>query len=118
VLARRDSGEKQVVDAAVLDTLVPDLLEQIQKALFEKARAFRDANIRRASTYEELVKTLEEQGGFVLAPWDGDPAVEEKVKNETKATIRCIRAADRGVKAKAIGTGRDTDQWAVFAKSY
>jgi prolyl-tRNA synthetase len=118
VLARRDGGEKQVVDAATLDTLVPQLLEQIQTALFEKAKAFRDANIRRASTYEELVKTLEEQGGFVLAPWDGDAAVEERVKNETKATIRCIRAEDRGVKAKAIGTGRDTDQWVVFAKSY
>ena len=118
VLARRDGGEKQVVDAAALDALAPELLEQIQKALFEKARSFRDGAIRRASTYEELVKTLEEQGGFVLAPWDGDAAVEERVKNETKATIRCIRAEDRGTKAKAIGNGRDTDQWAVFAKAY
>lgn len=118
VLARRDTGEKQVVDAAALDALVPSLLEQIQKALFEKARTFRDQNIRRAATYEELVKTLEEQGGFVLAPWDGDAAVEERVKNETKATIRCIRAEDRGQKAKAIGNGNETDQWVIFAKAY
>jgi prolyl-tRNA synthetase len=124
VLARRDMAgaaeraDKQVVDAAALDTLVPALLETIQKALFDKAKAFRDANLRRANSYEELVKTLETSGGFVLAPWDGDAAVEAKVKEETKATIRVIRAEDRGAKAKAIGTGRDTEQWAIFAKAY
>jgi prolyl-tRNA synthetase len=124
VLARRDMAgaadraDKQVVDAAALDTLVPALLETIQKAMFEKAKAFRDANLRRANTYEELVKTLETNGGFVLAPWDGDAAVEAKVKDETKATIRVLRAEDCGTKAKAIGTGRDTEQWAIFAKAY
>jgi len=124
VLARRDMAgaadraDKQVVDAAALETIVPALLETIQKALFDKAKAFRDANLRRANTYDELVKTLETSGGFVLAPWDGDAAVEAKVKEETKATIRCIRAEDRGTKAKAIGTGRDTEQWAIFAKAY
>ena len=124
VLARRDQAgaadrsDKQVVDAAALDTIVPALLESIQKALFDKAKAFRDANLRRANTYEELVKTLETSGGFVLAPWDGDAAVEAKVKEETKATIRCIRAEDRLAGAKAIGTGRDTEQWAIFAKAY
>jgi prolyl-tRNA synthetase len=121
VLARRDgggAGGKQIVDAAGLELLVPPLLEEIQKALFEKAEAYRDANVRRAETYEGLIKTLTEHGGFVLAPWDGDAAVEAKVKEETKATIRCIRAEDRGVHAKAIGTGRDTDQWALFAVAY
>src|SRR5687767_2065378 len=118
VLARRDGGEKQIVDAAGLETRLPSLLEEIQKALFEKAKAFRDANVRRAETYEQLVKTLDEQGGFVLAPWDGDAAVEAKVKENTKATIRCIRDQDRGTRAKAIGTGRETDQWAIFAKAY
>ena len=76
------------------------------------------ASIHRAATYEELVKTLEEQGGFVLAPWDGDAAVEAKVKEETKATIRCIRKEDCGEKAKAIGTGRETTQWVLFGKAY
>ena len=121
VLARRDAAEgtaKQIVDIAGFEQLVPPLLEEIQKSLFEKARAFRDASIRRATTYDELVKMLDEQGGFVLAPWDGDAAVEAKVKEQCKATIRCLRAQDRGEKAKAIGTGNDTDQWALFAKAY
>jgi len=118
VLARRDGGEKQIVDVAGLEQRMPALLEEFQAALFAKAKAFRDASIRRAATYEELVKTLEEKGGFVLAPWDGDAAVEAKVKDETKATIRCIRKEDGGEKAKAIGTGRETTQWVIFAKAY
>jgi len=118
VLARRDGGEKRIVEAAGLETLVPGLLEEIQRALFDKAKARLDANLRRAGSYEQLVATLRESGGFVLAPWDGDAAVEAKVKEETKATIRCIRAEDRGARAKAIGTGVETDQWAVFAQAY
>jgi len=121
VLARRDAiegGGKQIVEAAGLEERVPALLEEIQRALFEKAKSYRDANLRRAESYEQLVKILDEQGGFVLAPWDGDAAVETKVKDEVKATIRCIRQQDRGPRAKAIGTGRETDQWAVFARAY
>ncbi len=118
VLARRDGGEKQIVDVAGLETRLPMLLEEIQAALFAKAKAFRDASIRRVHTYEELVQTIEEKGGFVLAPWDGDAAVEAKVKEECKATIRCIRKEDCGEKAKAIGTGKETEQWVVFAKAY
>jgi prolyl-tRNA synthetase len=118
VLARRDGGEKQIVDVAGLESRLPALLEEIQAALFAKARAFRDASIRRARTFDELVKTLDEQGGFVLAPWDGDAAVEAKVKETCKATIRCIRAEDAGEQAPAIGTGAPTTQWALFAKAY
>jgi prolyl-tRNA synthetase len=122
VLARRDAADpasaKQIVDAAGLEQLVPPLLETIQKALFDKAKAFRDASVRRASTYDELIATVRDKGGFVLAPWDGDEAVEAKVKEDVKATIRCIRNEDRGTRAKAIGTGKETDQWAVFAAAY
>ena len=118
VLARRDGGEKQIIDVAGLEARLPPLLEEIQAALFAKAKAFRDASIRRARSFDELVKTLDEKGGFVLAPWDGDAAVEAKVKETCKATIRCIRAEDAGEEAPAIGTGKPTTQWAIFAKAY
>ncbi|MSR47467.1 MAG: proline--tRNA ligase [Planctomycetes bacterium] len=118
VMARRDGGEKQIVDVAGLETRLPALLEEIQAAMFAKAKAFRDASIHRAATYEELVKTLEEKGGFVLAPWDGDAAVEATIKEQCKATIRCIRDEDRGPEVPAIVTGTPTAQWVVFAKAY
>ncbi len=118
VLARRDGGEKIFAERAALKTKVVSLLDDIQAVLFEKARKFRDANFRKATTYEALVKTLDEEGGLVLAPWDGDAAVEAKIKDEASATIRCIRDQDQGEKAKSIGTGRETAQWAVFAKAY
>ncbi len=118
ILARRDTGEKLTVEAAEVTARVPGLLEEIQQSLFNRAKEFREKNMHRARSYEELVETLEQKGGFVLAPWDGDEAIEAKVKEETKATIRCIRDEDRGEKAPSIGSDRETDQWAIFARAY
>ncbi len=67
------------------------LLEDIQLAMFEKARKYRDEHITRADTLEEFERLLDEKGGFILAHWDGTPATEEAIKEKTKATIRCIR---------------------------
>ena len=118
VMARRDTGEKEVIDVASLTARATAALDDIQRSLFQQAKEFRDANMHRAVTYEELVSTIAEKGGFVLAPWDGDAEVEARVKEESKATIRCIRDEDRGEKAKSIGSDRETDQWAIFAKAY
>jgi prolyl-tRNA synthetase len=118
VVARRDGGEKQTVAVGDLTRHVLAALEDVQATLFQRAADFRTTRMHRANTYEELVETIDQQGGFVLAPWDGDAAVEERVKQDCKATIRCIREEDRGPTAKSIGSDRDTEQWAIFAKSY
>ena len=118
VVARRDQGTKDVEEREGVVERVVSLLENVQSSLFERARERRDANFHRVATYEQLLKTLDEKGGFVLAPWDGDPEIEAKVKAESKATVRCIRDEDQGEHAKSIGSDRQTDRWAVFARAY
>jgi prolyl-tRNA synthetase len=118
VLARRDLGSKEVLSASDLTAKVPALLDEIQSSLLQRAKEFREANTCRANSLDELLAAIEEKGGFVLAPWDGDTEVEELVKEKCKATVRVIREQDGGEKAKSIGSDRETDQWAVFAKAY
>ena len=120
VLARRDIRSKEAKEFVGVDALaqrVPDLLEEIQKALFQKAVAFREANTIYASTYDDLVQGIEERK-FVHAFVDTDPAVEEKIKADTKATHRCVPLDQKADSGPCIVTGKICTERAVFARAY
>src|SRR5690606_10286309 len=89
-IARRDTREKQTCSIDQLGSKVKSLLDEIQTNMFERAKTFRDNNINKVNTWEEFKSVLEEKGGFISAHWDGSPETEQKIKELTKATIRCI----------------------------
>jgi len=122
IIARRDTGEKITVPAAECPNKVAELLSDIQSSLFEKAKAFRDANTFSATSYDEFKAFFEGEGGggFIKAPWSGSREVEAKVKEETKATIRVLPF---GNEAEAEGktcifSGQKAKYMAVFARAY
>ena len=117
-LARRDTKEKQTVPQVGLTDMIFGLLSEIQNSLFQKALKFRDSMIHKVDTYEEFKEVLESKGGFISAHWDGTPETEELIKQETKATIRCIplnNVAENGV---CIYSGKPSTQRVLFAKAY
>src|SRR5690606_10625974 len=89
-VARRDTKEKMSLSLDGLAARVKDLLEEIQQNIYNKAKAYRDAHITPADTFEEFEKLLDEKGGFIAAHWDGTAETEAQIKERTKATIRCI----------------------------
>ena len=93
------------------------LLEEIQANIYEKARKFRDEHISEANSYEEF-KAKIEAGGFVLAHWDGTTETEERVKEETKATIRCIPFDGDETPGTCIFTGKPSARRVIFARNY
>ncbi|MDD8043764.1 MAG: proline--tRNA ligase [Verrucomicrobiota bacterium] len=118
VLARRDTGEKEFVDLDRATHALPDLLEQIQAGLWEQALAFREANTRTVETYEEFKAQLDEVGGFFLAHWDGTPETEAKIKEETRATIRCIPLDSPQEPGRCMVTGEPSKQRVLIARAY
>jgi len=117
-IARRDTKEKVSVPMEGLAAYVANLLETIQKAMFDKALAFRDERITKVDTWEEFEKVLNDTGGFVLAHWDGTAATEEAIKDKTKATIRCIPLNNPAEEGKCILTGKPSKQRVLFATAY
>ncbi|HYH55666.1 MAG TPA: His/Gly/Thr/Pro-type tRNA ligase C-terminal domain-containing protein, partial [Anseongella sp.] len=117
-IARRDTGEKITVPVDETSRKVASLLDEIQQNIYKKALAFREANTRRADSYDEFRQLLEEKGGFILAHWDGTPETEQRIKEETKATIRCIPLDNPGESGTCILTGKPSEQRVVFAKAY
>jgi prolyl-tRNA synthetase len=117
-LARRDTKEKKTVSMDGLAYYVKDLLEEIQQYIFNKALAFRDENTRKADTWTEFVQLLEEKAGFVSAHWDGTPETEDKIKEQTKATIRCIPLNNTLEEGNCILTGKPSSQRVLFARAY
>ena len=89
-----------------------------QDRLLAKAKAFRDANTREAGSYEELKRILEKDGGFVSCWFVPDGAVEDRIKTETKATVRCIPLDQPGGRGPCIVTGKETDTRVLFAQAY
>src|SRR5690606_17447690 len=89
-VARRDTREKQVVKLDAAATTIPALLEDIQKTIYKRALDFRNQKTTRVETYKEMIEVLDQKGGFVSAHWDGTMETEALIKEETKATIRCI----------------------------
>ncbi|MFT3908216.1 MAG: proline--tRNA ligase [Ferruginibacter sp.] len=117
-LARRDTKEKQSVSFDGLATTVKNLLEEIQQNIYNKALAFRNENIREANNWDEFVKLLDEKAGFVSAHWDGTGDTEEKIKEQTKATIRCIPMNNKKENGACILTGKPSEQRVLFARAY
>jgi prolyl-tRNA synthetase len=117
-VARRDTLEKETLQQADIENKIEHLLQQIQDNLFQKALAMREAKTYSADSYEEFKKILEETPGFVMAHWDGTPETEQKIKEETKATIRCIPLNNKKEEGKCIYSGKPSIQRVVFAKSY
>ena len=117
-VARRDTLTKKVVSKDGITTYISDLLEQIQKELFEKALNYRNTHITEVNSFEEFKEVLDTKGGFVSAHWDGTAATEEKIKDLTKATIRCI-PLDRVEEAgSCVFTGESSAGRVLFAKAY
>lgn len=117
VLVRRDTVKKTVVKGTKLATEVSKTLEDIQKSLFDKAKKFLDDNIVTVKTYDEFKDVLEKKGGFVRASWCSDPKCEERIKEETTATIRLIPFEKEKVFSKCI-CGNEADKVVYFAKAY
>jgi prolyl-tRNA synthetase len=117
-VARRDTLEKAIYQVTDIENKIVNLLEMIQKNLYHKAFAFREDNTFKADTWEEFVDIIENKGGFVLAHWDGTPETEQRIKDETKATIRAIPLNNKLENGKCIMTGRPSIQRVLFARAY
>jgi len=116
-VARRDTLTKETVSVDNIDLYVKDLLTTIQHNIFKKAYDYRASVIRPVDSYEEF-KVEIEKGGFLLAHWDGTPETEERVKTETKATIRCIPLAGDKTPGACMVTGNPSAQRVIFARAY
>ncbi len=117
-VARRDTLTKEVVSIDGVDNYVAELLDTIQENIYKKALVFREQNTTEVETYDEFKEVLEEKGGFVLAHWNGSSEIEQKIKDETKATIRCIPLNGEKVPGKCMVTGEPSEQKVLFAKAY
>jgi prolyl-tRNA synthetase len=117
-VARRDTKEKNTVSLDSITDYVDTLLADIQVAMYEKAKSYRDAHITEVNTWDEFVSVLEGKGGFVSAHWDGTPEAEEQIKAKTKATIRCIPLNNKQEDGKCILTGNPSRERVLFAKAY
>jgi prolyl-tRNA synthetase len=117
-VARRDEKTKEVVSFEGVADYIESLLEEMQKNLFDKALKFRTENTRTVDSYDEFKERIESEGGFFLAHWDGTEETEQKIKEDTKATIRCIpfdREEEAGV---CMVTGKPSAGRVIFAKAY
>ncbi len=117
VLVRRDTREKMFLSKSDLMNSIPKLLEDIQSGLFEQAKAFRDKNTFTVSNYDEF-KSIIKNGGFVRCGWDGNPETEEAVKEETKATIRCIPFDESHSGLNCIYSGKPARHEVIYARAY
>ena len=114
---RRDTLEKETVSCDGIETYVQNLLEDIQKNIFQKALKLREERTVKVDSYDEFKEKIE-QGYFVLAHWDGTPETEERVKTETKATIRCIPMDDDNEPGCCMVTGKPSARRVLFARNY
>ena len=117
-VARRDTKEKMTMGIDGLAENIIQLLNDIQTSIYDKAKSFRDAHITNADSWEEFVQFLDEKTGFVSAHWDGTAATEDKIKELTKATIRCIPLNNALENGKCILTGNASLQRVLFARAY
>ena len=115
---RRDLMKKEIISFENISSKIDFLIEDIQKTLYNKAKTFRDNNIREVDTFDDFKKIISEKGGFVLAHWDGSSETEDKIKKETKATIRCIPIENKSVSGKCIYSNKPSKQRVIFAKAY
>ena len=117
VVARRDRGDKSFLSKDEAVAQIPDLLEEIQKGLFQQALIFQQENTHKVSTYNELKKVIKE-GGFVRCGWDGTDETEAKVKEDIKATIRCIPMSENPEGLTCVYSGKPAKHEVIYAKAY
>lgn len=117
-IARRDNLTKEVRPLENIENYIEDLLKTIQNDIYNKALSFRAENITEVNSYDEFKKVLEEKGGFISAHWDGTAEEEEQIKNETKATIRCIPLDAKAEEGVSLISGRPSKRRVIFAKAY
>ena len=117
-LARRDTKEKFTVPQEGLAEYIFQMLAQIQQNIYNKALKFRDEHITEANSYEEFKELLETKTGFIAAHWDGTAETEKRIKEETKATIRCIPLNNKLEDGTCILTGKPSKQRVLFARAY
>lgn len=117
-VARRDTKEKTFVPLEGLDEYIFQLLEDIQQNLFDRAKAFRDERITKVDSFEQFKEVIKNKGGFVSAHWDGTSETEVKIKELTKATIRCIPLDNELEDGVCVLTGKPSAQRVLFAKAY
>ncbi|HYE55103.1 MAG TPA: proline--tRNA ligase [Chitinophagaceae bacterium] len=117
-VARRDTREKKSMSMDGLTQNIAALLNDIQENMFNKAKAYRDAHISEANSWDEFVSLLEGKGGFISAHWDGTPETEAAIKEKTRATIRCIPLNNPQQEGKCVLTGKPSKQRVLFAIAY
>jgi prolyl-tRNA synthetase len=117
-LARRDTKTKETVIQDGLPGRIESLLAEIQENIYKKALAFKEENTKKADTYDEFKRLLDEEPGFIAAHWDGTPETEQQIKDETRATIRCIPLNNEQEEGKCILTGKPSSQRVIFARAY
>lgn len=117
-MARRDTKTKDTVSREGLADRIEKLLEEIQQNIYQKAFNFREENTTEVSSYEEFQQVLDTKAGFVSAHWDGSPETEQKIKEETKATIRCIPLNNKQEEGVCIYSGKPSSQRVLFARAY
>ena len=115
---RRDTLEKMQMSIDGIEDKIGTLLDEIQAGIFKKALAYRDSHITKVDSYEEFKKVLTEKGGFISAHWDGTTETEVKIKEETKATIRCIPIGNEKEEGTCIFSGRPSHERVLCAISY
>ena len=117
-IMRRDTLAKETVSQEGIVERIEKLLEEIQANIYNKALKFREGLMTRVDTYDEFKRVLDEKGGFILAHWDGTPETEERIKEETKATIRCIPLDAPDEEGVCIYSGKPSHRRVIFARSY
>ena len=117
-VARRDTREKSSVQVEGLAVHIVNLLVDIQQQMYNKALAYRDAHITTVDSWDDFIRLLDEKGGFISAHWDGTSETEDKIKESTKATIRCIPLHNNQEDGKCILSGNPSRQRVLFARAY
>ena len=117
VVARRDTGDKSFLSKDEAVAQIPNLLKEIQKGLFQQALTFQQENTHKVSTYDELKKVIKE-GGFVRCGWDGTDETEARVKEDIKATIRCIPTSENPEGLTCVYSGKPAKHEVIYAKAY
>jgi len=117
-VARRDTKEKVSLDLDLVVAYVEQLLEDIQSNLYLRAKAYRDSHITLVDNFDQFKEVLESKGGFIACHWDGTSETEEKIKEETKATIRCIPLDMIPESGICVYSGKPSAGRVIFAKAY
>jgi prolyl-tRNA synthetase len=117
-IARRDNLTKETIPIDKVYEHIPKLLDEIQTNIYNKALKFRKENTFYIDSWDEFLKVLDNPGGFIMAHWDGTAETEEKIKEESKATIRCIPFDSPEESGKCVYSGKPSGRRVLFARSY